>query len=459
MYKSDMLDMKMHLSSKIKPSFFRLALVAVTIFNILSLVMLFQKALRPMKHFQEGEFDNKDDGFQPFEAKKSSWPDDGSDILEGMSGKGMSGKITEALRSNLAQSSRLESSNTKVIEPYHSQTLTRQKKYVETPLSLNFERTINVEDVVKEGALPISLLPKVALLMSFPNSGTSFTLRNVRLASQHATASNYCNAGANTTYIPVYPDNINGPHLIKEAESYAVPTKYILTKTHCGGFCMDCSPTGYKISPEDFERECFKVCDQGEPTRHKDRPTFSPYLVGKTVHLFRSPFDNVISRFHLHLKHAIKRNDTEDLSRYPRNSDGLQAFCDDMDLKYRKQDRQVYATRVFRWSKRVPCHADFVRYVQWHNLAFDMMRYNPALEQIPVHILHYEDYHKNYNATVSSLLRFLELPWKNSHVDASTFHWSDYSKYFTKKQRRTAMKFMSLISSPETFAQLERYAT
>jgi len=45
--------------------------------------------------------------------------------------------------------------------------------------------------------------------------------------------------------------------------------------------------------------------------------TFSIYLLDKAAHLFRSPFENMITRFYLHLKITIKRNDTEDLSRSP----------------------------------------------------------------------------------------------------------------------------------------------
>jgi len=78
--------------------------------------------------------------------------------------------------------------------------------------------------------------PKVVWLMSYPNSGTSYTMMMVARASNQATASNY---GKEVTVPPtpnrpIYPGQWEGP-FYRPNPQHPLPKDYILVKTHCGG--------------------------------------------------------------------------------------------------------------------------------------------------------------------------------------------------------------------------------
>jgi hypothetical protein len=78
--------------------------------------------------------------------------------------------------------------------------------------------------------------PKLVWLMSFPNSGTSFTSQLIREATWTDSASNYADetpAGQGGFAFPVYDDQPEGPFWIKPESTdriYTEPNKYILTK-------------------------------------------------------------------------------------------------------------------------------------------------------------------------------------------------------------------------------------
>eukprot|EP00956_Cyclotella_meneghiniana_P019468 scaffold33299_cov50-Cyclotella_meneghiniana.AAC.1 len=83
--------------------------------------------------------------------------------------------------------------------------------------------------------------PGVAWLMSFPNSGTSYTIKAVRELTNTTTATNYGLEGKikDQESVPVFKhmkDAYNGPFLELTSERFAnLPKKLFLTKTHCGG--------------------------------------------------------------------------------------------------------------------------------------------------------------------------------------------------------------------------------
>jgi hypothetical protein len=94
------------------------------------------------------------------------------------------------------------------------------------------------------GGKPPSL--QIAWLMSFPNSGTSYTSKLIRHVSLTRTASNYGNEERAAVGLSqaVFDDQPTGPfwqdmHIHPE---YTLPQNYALTKTHCGGRCEMCGP-------------------------------------------------------------------------------------------------------------------------------------------------------------------------------------------------------------------------
>mmetsp|Transcript_20605 Transcript_20605/g.27046 ORF Transcript_20605/g.27046 Transcript_20605/m.27046 type:complete len:105 (+) Transcript_20605:1-315(+) len=99
----------------------------------------------------------------------------------------------------------------------------------------------------------------------------------------------------------------------------------------------------------------------------------------------------------------------------------------------------------------VPCHGDFFRYVQWHNLAFvtthDLI--------VPTYVLHYENYEENFNQTVAGLLNFLQLDWEN---EAPEFiKGKEYSEYFTSEEQKVVRTAMEALSSTTTWNNIHHY--
>jgi hypothetical protein len=100
-------------------------------------------------------------------------------------------------------------------------------------------------DVSDVRVLPVSTTdglrePKIVWLMSFPNSGTSYTSQLVRDTTLSVSASNYADetaSGQEGFLEPVYEDQIQGPFWIRSDDTpdYTEPTEYILTKV-CSRF-------------------------------------------------------------------------------------------------------------------------------------------------------------------------------------------------------------------------------
>ena len=86
--------------------------------------------------------------------------------------------------------------------------------------------------------------PGIAWLLSYPNSGTSYTLQIVKESSDFAIATNYgteANKHLLEKSIPIHKNYVNGPFRTNDRNRKA-PKNYVLTKTHCGGRCVRCSP-------------------------------------------------------------------------------------------------------------------------------------------------------------------------------------------------------------------------
>ncbi|KAL7577381.1 hypothetical protein ACA910_002108 [Epithemia clementina (nom. ined.)] len=122
---------------------------------------------------------------------------------------------------------------------------------------------------------------KIAWLMSYPNSGTSYTLHLIRTATQTQTATNYASkrmerrlrnepsskANHNTTNTstllwlsrPVFSDQPTGPFWGDEEADETdmiLPKHFALTKTHCGPPCIWCPPIKYVKSIHSFVFQC-----------------------------------------------------------------------------------------------------------------------------------------------------------------------------------------------------------
>ena len=203
---------------------------------------------------------------------------------------------------------------------------------------------------------------------------------------------------------------------------------------------------------ESFLQECLSTTPVLDSTTGKmevgEIMTYDRNLVKKAVHLIRDPFDNIVSRFHH--AHKMHRNDEQFKNDFPKNSQGFQAWCADLDKKYSRLEEKAWGNEVFKASKNVPCRAEFFRYIQWHNLA------SVTLQQmeIPTLLMTYEDYAIDLDGTLSTLLDFLELP---NEKKAPGFHQGDYSMHFSLKQRIDAMNMMKVQASKKIWENIAPY--
>lgn len=291
--------------------------------------------------------------------------------------------------------------------------------------------------------------PKIAWLMSFPNSGTSYTMNLVTAASNMTQGSNYGWEHKNTTNetVPIFD---KGPFWLQPTETR--PTSVVLTKTHCGGYCHDCRPRKSVESPHSFLMHCSQSDDLINVTENWHEKHVYDYktMVDRAVHLIRDPLDNMVSRYHLGL-HKLERENRTD-ARYTPTQEGFTTFCQDRLREGDERSDSHVDQQALRMIADVPCHLDLFRYVQWHNLAFIATR---DFLGIDTHVLHYEDYNNNFDETLTALLNFLDLPNTGAVWDFEA--GKSYRDYYTEDQIARMKNATRRLASPITWQHLERY--
>lgn len=165
--------------------------------------------------------------------------------------------------------------------------------------------------------------------------------------------------------------------------------------------------------------------------------------VSQAIHLIRSPYDNLVARFHLDVRHWGREG--KDISPYNSTPQGFQAYCLEADSSIR--DQLIRSDLL----DRILCIHDLIRYVQWHNSAVWFIQHK--LESS--FVLYYEDYSINYNATVQSLYNFCQqeicgqpLPFQTSKT---------YDDYYTNDQRDAIATFVQTYALGKTWELLLRY--
>lgn len=267
--------------------------------------------------------------------------------------------------------------------------------------------------------------------------GTSYTITNLERITGTTTATNYARDIAPN--VPVHPNWINGPFLHKPV-GRSVPA-HVLTKTHCGGYCMDCAMSGYYLpNASQFERSCRTGNQWGGNTTVYD-DSHSPKIT-KAVHLIRNPFDNLVGRAHLGSQHRVERGE----SAFNHTPEGLNAWCYYLDTKYAKESRQ----NAQLFDLDLPCHAEWFRYIQWHNHAVEVT----SQFQSVLH-LYYTNYTTNYDATIHELLNFLQLSIVQDPIPFAT--GKAYLDYFSTEHQRRAAHYVRKMASPATWRLLAHF--
>jgi Sulfotransferase domain len=381
---------------------------------------------------------------------------------------------------------------------------------------------------------------KLVWLMSFPNSGTSYTSRLVREATRTMTATNYADevikidsTNGQQQSQPVYVDQPMGPFWVPQ-DNFTAPQRYVLTKTHCGLRCTECPPELYAETTYSFKRKCagtkyLPPFDGGSTTtttthriaKYGHYPSFD--RVEKAIHLVRDPFDNVVSRFH-HLlttrtmkKKYINQTMTtqQQQPHFPATKHGFLEYCLQIDglftwneIKYAHfknmpalrdlwlgscgwiivrtagrvaaaaaavvilSQHRLFPSSPSRVPKRtyryglpppflaVPCHAEFCKYIEWHNLAF----HTTSDLELDTLVVHYEAYPEAGGA----VLDFLQFNDRETvdHNDSQPMttmlfpefeHGKTYRDYFLPSERRIVQTAFAYMASKRTWSHLQQY--
>ena len=170
----------------------------------------------------------------------------------------------------------------------------------------------------------------------------------------------------NTTGLnqPLYSKSLSGPFVMRAEKE--LPTRYILTKTHCGGRCNDCDPSKYIETETSFLNMCSKgsLIRAAETGWEKIHVNYDPNLVQRAIHLIRNPFDNVVSNFHLEQHEKKKKRRKKWLDTFTNDIHGFRFWCSFLDQRYLKDEINLFPKTILEKFEKVPCHSFFYKYAQ-----------------------------------------------------------------------------------------------
>jgi ribosomal protein S10 len=290
--------------------------------------------------------------------------------------------------------------------------------------------------------------PSICLLMSFPNSGTSYTLKNTQLMSGRVVGTNY--EAESKTRRPLfeptpsddYADEgtsaaVTGPFVVNA--SFA-RTNVVLTKTHCN----------MNADFASFERACHSI----RRVVNRTAVEVGPYPMDRVrgaVHLIRSPFDNVVARMHHGINKYRRVLPNATLSTFTNDRPGFLNWCRFLDSTFGNRIRVLLPNATRSILPSIPCHSDFLHYIGWHNFALEFVR----VHTLRYHVLHYEDYGADFHATAAKLLEFLDL---RAEGDPAPFvAGKSYLDFYVNAERSAIVDLLSRTCTPPLWKLVLRY--
>jgi len=310
--------------------------------------------------------------------------------------------------------------------------------------------------------------PKVAWLVSFPLSGSDYVVEVLHRISKKSTATNHGrlreDADGVKSYmaqksIPLFVEHKDGPFLF--SPHYELPRTYIPTTTYCTGHCWDCYPGRFvNISLETFSQGCVGT-SKYDPSKYifkrkiSQKGTYPISLVQKAAVIIRNPIDVIEERF-TYSTYTFA-GEKEWIPRFAQNSYGFLNFCQEAEVKYKLDEVRVFSDKVFGSLKGIPCHLEFFKFIQWHNLLFELLE----KLNLATHIVYYEDLasNTNFEETLMDMLFFFK--WSRNIVNSTNHKPSLMNhgpiNYFSKGNRIKIMELFPLIASNTTLQVFSRY--
>lgn len=280
-----------------------------------------------------------------------------------------------------------------------------------------------------------------------------------REASNCTTATNYGLEGdiKDKPSVQAIPGDAgkNGPFLELIPDRHTNVPETILTKTHCKAFCSGslCGTDNTIHTARSFMKGCLSGFRGVETDHGLDRVkvTYNASLVGKAIHIFRHPLDNIVARFHLEYNVQRSAGNSDFGELYPKNSTGFRQWCADDDKNTDLINSRFIDPDLRTKMESIPCRNDFYRYVSWHNNAF----YTTTDLDIPTLIVHYGEYSTDFEATRDKILNWLDLPRNGEGIE---FHSGKiYRSYYTLEERLAIRDFIKEFASVPTWHELKGY--
>jgi len=297
----------------------------------------------------------------------------------------------------------------------------------------------------------VDSLSDLAWLISFPNSGTEYTMVLTRKITGLSSGTNY----PTNDMSPIYPQ---GPFWNSGGRNFANDQR-VLTETHCGPYCdMTCGPRDYIMrDPETFEKLCRTVTHvkSGKNEVYSIHPKH-------VVHLIRHPLDNIVSRFHYHFDEFDRSSQTSFTEKFPRTKEGFQLYCQNNlgyhysseSINFESAEQKMFPREIRALFEDVPCYSDFYRYVQWHDNALKM---HHTFEHKYI-LTFYEDYEKHYSHTVRRTMGFLGFNITDGNLSEQKARFTggkQYHDYYTDDQKTKIWTLIKKISSEEFWSILQ----
>jgi hypothetical protein len=292
--------------------------------------------------------------------------------------------------------------------------------------------------------------PKLAWLLSFPFSGTDFTIRSVEKLSRVTTATNYAaDTGDNYHVYPNVAYTTAGPF---RRSDRPFPENYILVKTQCE-VCTYCDPR-HKITYSEFIEGCSRTRSSYNVLGHYD-----PALIHKIIHIVRNPFDNIVFTFRNRYKKAKQNLDNDFQNTYQYAPEGFKNWCRHLDSRFNTIN-PAFTGELAAAAQNIPCYGILFQYVQWHNHAHRVC----AQMDVPSIVIRYEDYQAQLTNTMNTIFDFVQHPHPNNVEEIllqdeflADSILEPATNYYTQEEKLAAGIFVQKLATPDAYKTLQVY--
>jgi hypothetical protein len=191
--------------------------------------------------------------------------------------------------------------------------------------------------------------------------------------------------------------------------------------------------------------------------------TLDGKLLAGAIHLVRNPFDNVVARLHYSQKSWNSSSDESDQKKhdlFTRDKEGFELWCSYQDHISAKRQRKhgIFDSELWKeLLEPLPCHAEFYRYLHWHNMAFSVLEhYQYFSANFRIYTLFYENYTQHFTDVTNELLNFLQFEDKRAEPP-DFFPGKTYPDYFEPEHVELVSRLAQAVLKPEAYALLQHY--